>query len=523
MKRETKLLLLAVLAVLVFHSISYMYQANVRPYLLARDIVDPKEKYAFEDEREGRKYGAALLPYLVAESNDFRIVNSFNAGRIARILGNIHTPEAEAIARELYARSDIWSRLAGAHALAHHDLLDKDIPEDSFIVQALYSTTNSKKSWEGKPSDLAAETLAHFDDEHIISYFSKASQMGNTAYYACKHLSDSRNRIAIPGLFACLEDCYPLCRSVASRLLYFGEKTAVIRLIERLPSKSDPFVSTTAEDIQEFLQQVTSQDFPARNEPWVRWWVENKTTWEIPGAFQKEEFPEKELAGLVSFLLVPIGILALMVILVFGLPILVGLYVSKGISRCLPKSQLKDHDEPQVLIYAGFWPRLSAAFIDSLILLPLGLALFFAPPSRVAYAIIGVCSILVHSLYSMYFHARYGATLGKMANRIRVVTVEGEKISPWQAVYRHAIDFLLALISAAAFVVAVQALPESWLTANWQTRLLGLDTYRPKWGTWSQYACQMWVWSELIVLLLNERRRALHDFIAGTLVVFPVE
>ncbi|WP_255590049.1 hypothetical protein [Marinicella meishanensis] len=29
----------------------------------------------------------------------------------------------------------------------------------------------------------------------------------------------------------------------------------------------------------------------------------------------------------------------------------------------------------------------------------------------------------------------------------------------------------------------------------------------------------VWYWSELLVMLTNERRRALHDFIAGTVVI----
>ena len=30
---------------------------------------------------------------------------------------------------------------------------------------------------------------------------------------------------------------------------------------------------------------------------------------------------------------------------------------------------------------------------------------------------------------------------------------------------------------------------------------------------------QIWFWGELIVLLFNKRRRAIHDFIAGTVVI----
>jgi uncharacterized RDD family membrane protein YckC len=35
----------------------------------------------------------------------------------------------------------------------------------------------------------------------------------------------------------------------------------------------------------------------------------------------------------------------------------------------------------------------------------------------------------------------------------------------------------------------------------------------------SDWVSQAWLWSELVVLLLNAKRRALHDFIAGTVVI----
>ncbi len=36
------------------------------------------------------------------------------------------------------------------------------------------------------------------------------------------------------------------------------------------------------------------------------------------------------------------------------------------------------------------------------------------------------------------------------------------------------------------------------------------------------FALNVWIWSEVIVLLFNRRKRALHDFIAGTVVVHSV-
>ena len=41
----------------------------------------------------------------------------------------------------------------------------------------------------------------------------------------------------------------------------------------------------------------------------------------------------------------------------------------------------------------------------------------------------------------------------------------------------------------------------------------------PSWHYHIQLFQTVWVWSEFIVLLCNKRKRALHDYIAGTVVV----
>ena len=41
----------------------------------------------------------------------------------------------------------------------------------------------------------------------------------------------------------------------------------------------------------------------------------------------------------------------------------------------------------------------------------------------------------------------------------------------------------------------------------------------PSWYKPIEVLFNIWTWGELIVLLTNRKRRALHDFIAGTVVV----
>ena len=41
----------------------------------------------------------------------------------------------------------------------------------------------------------------------------------------------------------------------------------------------------------------------------------------------------------------------------------------------------------------------------------------------------------------------------------------------------------------------------------------------PIWYKPMYWANNIWIWSEFIVLLLNKRKRALHDYVAGTVVI----
>ena len=41
----------------------------------------------------------------------------------------------------------------------------------------------------------------------------------------------------------------------------------------------------------------------------------------------------------------------------------------------------------------------------------------------------------------------------------------------------------------------------------------------PSWYSFATITMNIWIWSEFIVMLTNKRKRAIHDFIAGALVI----
>ena len=135
------------------------------------------------------------------------------------------------------------------------------------------------------------------------------------------------------------------------------------------------------------------------------------------------------------------------------------------------------------LSYAGFWPRAWTLVVDLLLWAPF-IALHFAIYSwysTTALVLSGFVLGMIRVAYPIYFHARWGQTVGKM------------------------------------YVLA------AWPASEWS--LIGRDDqhrllveHNPLFGTHDALQ-QAWMWSELLVLLFNKKRRALHDFIAGTVVI----
>jgi uncharacterized RDD family membrane protein YckC len=113
--------------------------------------------------------------------------------------------------------------------------------------------------------------------------------------------------------------------------------------------------------------------------------------------------------------------------------------------------------------YAGFWIRFAARFIDGLIEgVVLGIpmvVLFFAamggmqprggqpsPNQLAAQGLMQAASLLFSVAYNTFFIGRYGATPGKMAVGVKVVTPEGDKVTYGRAFGRAWADRLSSIL-----------------------------------------------------------------------------
>ena len=65
----------------------------------------------------------------------------------------------------------------------------------------------------------------------------------------------------------------------------------------------------------------------------------------------------------------------------------------------------------------------------------------------------------------------------------------------------------------------VNADAEQYLSLDWTGREEYASSLVPAWYGNVEFLGELWLWSEVVVLLFNQHKRALHDFIAGTVVI----
>ena len=173
------------------------------------------------------------------------------------------------------------------------------------------------------------------------------------------------------------------------------------------------------------------------------------------------------------------------------------------------------------LQYAGFWPRLGALLLDFLVTLPLSVLVFWGSER---YRLFDLYYLIPGTLfglfYGVYLVQRFGGTPGKLVVGVRIRKVGGEPVGYREAFLRYLPEFILGLLMSIALSKSVLQMSDAeYHSLSFVDRAKRMVELTPSWYKPLQIAQNVWVWGELIVLLTNRKRRALHDFIAGTVVV----
>ena len=171
--------------------------------------------------------------------------------------------------------------------------------------------------------------------------------------------------------------------------------------------------------------------------------------------------------------------------------------------------------------YDTFWQRVFAAIIDHLVFLALALFCIWLEAQSNKFAFFQIIATgLAYWAYQIYCHGKYGKTIGKHLMDLRVVRSDGERIRWTQAVLRNAVNLALStpLTLASLFTLYTSA-DSNYYSMIWWKRTQFIQKHNPDWVSWLEWTALAWGICEIIVTLSNKRRRAIHDFIAGTVVI----
>ena len=178
------------------------------------------------------------------------------------------------------------------------------------------------------------------------------------------------------------------------------------------------------------------------------------------------------------------------------------------------------------MTYAGFWRRFGAFWIDFLCFTPMMWFTFWMDGQyrlfQVWYFIPG---LLIGLWFYVYLVQRYGGTPGKLLLKMRIVKLDGASVGYREAMLRYSVLFTLSAASSAAMVWATLHMTDAeYFALGWQERAFRLSELAPTWSSWVIVLMNVWIWAEFVVMLTNKKRRAPHDFMAGTVVVrWPLE
>jgi uncharacterized RDD family membrane protein YckC len=165
--------------------------------------------------------------------------------------------------------------------------------------------------------------------------------------------------------------------------------------------------------------------------------------------------------------------------------------------------------------YKTFWPRFWAGGIDSIVFIPLMVIDHFVwkAHSSIPILLIAIWHIaysLSFSIYSILMHGKYGQTLGKMVMRVKVLDISENKLTMYQAIKR---DIVLITMTTLG------------VTHNIPRIMSGVNIYDPAAIKFDfsffilMNATMLWFLAEIVTMLFNNKRRAVHDFIARSVVI----
>jgi uncharacterized RDD family membrane protein YckC len=164
---------------------------------------------------------------------------------------------------------------------------------------------------------------------------------------------------------------------------------------------------------------------------------------------------------------------------------------------------------------AGFWIRAGAQIIDLLVFLPIvGLSYWntFSLKSTVVLVLISVPGLI----YKPFMESFFGATLGKMACRVKVIDDNDNKLSLFAAYVRFFPFLLSAGVNLAGQLILFSSEQFQSATSMIELSQAQQGNFLAPMGT----VIGILVVIECVVAAFTFRKRALHDMLAESFCVY---
>ena len=164
---------------------------------------------------------------------------------------------------------------------------------------------------------------------------------------------------------------------------------------------------------------------------------------------------------------------------------------------------------------AGFWIRVGAHIIDSLIFIPIMILAFWNMFTLKSMFVLILIS-LPGFVYKPFMESYFGATLGKMACRIKVIDDNGKKLSMLCAYVRFLPFFVHAAITLVSQVILFSS-PQFESVRSF----IELGQVQEKGFLYAlSTLIGIFIIIDCVVVAFTFRKRALHDMLAESFCVY---
>ncbi|MDD5454324.1 MAG: RDD family protein [Candidatus Ratteibacteria bacterium] len=172
-------------------------------------------------------------------------------------------------------------------------------------------------------------------------------------------------------------------------------------------------------------------------------------------------------------------------------------------------------------VYAGIGLRIPAAIIDTIIFAGLNsLILPFENYSSISYVVSRYLWAVFAIAFNVFFLVKFGATPGKLAMKIKIVKTSLEPISYKETFLRLSVNILFSVLYLIAFTIAFKSFSYgTYRVMSYLEKAKYMGSFYPHWSNYLQTFSVVWSFGLLLSILIDKKKRALHDFIAGTLVI----